>query len=137
MHLSAAMTRQRRATEMNRVCFIHPVLLSPCHVFLCFVSIDVRVKVQVFDSSDLSPLSRASVEVHGNQSLLLSSGAPLETGSDGMVVVSFPYQAGTLVIISASKRSYITHSVPWHASRIPCECLSDDDQLSCMCYSSL
>ncbi|XP_063045014.1 protein FAM171A2-like [Engraulis encrasicolus] len=80
---------------------------------------DVRVKVQVFDSSDLSPLSRASVEVHGNQSLLLSSGAPLETGSDGIVVVSFPYQAGTLVIISASKRNYITHSVPWHASRIP------------------
>lgn len=81
------------------------------------VSAEVQVRVQVFDSSDLSPISHAFVEVHGNQSVLASS----EAGSDGMLVVNFLYKPGTLVIITASKRDYITNSVPWHANRIPRE----------------
>ncbi|XP_054898983.1 protein FAM171A2 [Poeciliopsis prolifica] len=76
---------------------------------------EVQVKVQVFDNSDLSPLADAQVEVHGNQTLLASSHA----GSDGVVKLSFLYRAGTWVIITASKRDYITNSVPWHSSRIP------------------
>ncbi|XP_061563934.1 protein FAM171A2 isoform X1 [Cololabis saira] len=76
---------------------------------------DVQIKVQVFDNSDLSPLADAQVEVHGNGSLLATSRA----GSDGVVRVTFPYRAGTWVIISASKRDYVTNSVPWHSSRIP------------------
>uniref|UniRef100_A0A3B5KYW2 Uncharacterized protein n=1 Tax=Xiphophorus couchianus TaxID=32473 RepID=A0A3B5KYW2_9TELE len=57
----------------------------------------------------------AQVEVHGNQTLLASSHA----GSDGVVRLGFLYRAGTWVIITASKRDYITNSVPWHSSRIP------------------
>uniref|UniRef100_A0A3B5L398 Uncharacterized protein n=1 Tax=Xiphophorus couchianus TaxID=32473 RepID=A0A3B5L398_9TELE len=76
---------------------------------------EVQVKVQVFDNSDLSPLADAQVEVHGNQTLLASSHA----GSDGVVRLGFLYRAGTWVIITASKRDYITNSVPWHSSRIP------------------
>lgn len=76
---------------------------------------EVQIKVQVFDNSDLSPLADAQVEVHGNQTILASSKA----SSDGVVRVNFMYRAGTWVIITASKRDYVTNSVPWHSSRIP------------------
>ncbi|XP_034425897.1 protein FAM171A2 isoform X1 [Hippoglossus hippoglossus] len=76
---------------------------------------EVEIKVQVFDSSDLSPLAGAQVHVHGNQTILASSRA----GSDGVLKVNFLYRAGTWVIITASKQDYITNSVPWHSSRIP------------------
>ncbi|XP_069373903.1 protein FAM171A2 isoform X2 [Paralichthys olivaceus] len=76
---------------------------------------EVQIKVQVFDSSDLSPLADAQVHVHGNQTILASSRA----GSDGVLRVSFLYRAGTWVIITASKQDYVTNSVPWHSSRIP------------------
>lgn len=80
---------------------------------------EVQIKVQVFDNSDLSPLADAQVEVHGNQTILTSSRA----SSDGTVRVSFLYRTGTRVIITASKRDYVTNSVPWHSSRIPCKSL--------------
>ncbi|TKS89393.1 Protein FAM171A2 [Collichthys lucidus] len=76
---------------------------------------EVQIKVQVFDNSDLSPLADAQVEVHGNQTVLASSRA----GSDGVLRVNFLYRTGTWVIITASKRDYVTNSVPWHSSRIP------------------
>ncbi|KAF0025856.1 hypothetical protein F2P81_022737 [Scophthalmus maximus] len=76
---------------------------------------EVQIKVQVFDSGDLSPLADAHVQVHGNQSVLASSRA----GSDGVLRVSFLYRAGTWVIITASRPDYVTNSVPWHSSRIP------------------
>lgn len=79
--------------------------------------IEVQIKVQVFDNSDLSPLAAAQVEVHGNQTILASSRA----GSDGVLRVSFLYRTGTWVIITASKQDYVTNSVPWHSSRIPCK----------------
>ncbi|XP_028826707.1 protein FAM171A2 [Denticeps clupeoides] len=78
-------------------------------------AVEVQVRVQAFDSSDLSPLGHAAIEVHGNRSVLLSS----LTGSDGVLVVSFLYRPGTFVIITASKKDYVTSSVPWHANRIP------------------
>lgn len=77
----------------------------------------MQIKVQVFDNSDLSPLADAQVEVHGNQTVLASSRA----GRDGVLRVSFPYRTGTWVIITASKQDYVTNSVPWHSSRIPCK----------------
>ena len=83
---------------------------------LCFLT-EVQIKVQVFDNSDLSPLADAQVEVHGNQTVLASGRA----GGDGVLRVSFLYRAGTWVIITASKQDYVTNSVPWHSSRIPCE----------------
>lgn len=82
------------------------------------VPTEVQIKVQVFDNSDLSPLADAQVEVHGNQSAILASG---RADGDGVVRVGFPYRTGTSVIITASKRNYVTNSVPWHSSRIPCE----------------
>lgn len=83
---------------------------------LFYVS-EVQVRVQVFDSGDLSPLANAAITVHGNQTLLAQSKA----SSDGVQVVSFLYRTGTWVIITASQRDYLTSSVPWHASRLPCE----------------
>lgn len=79
---------------------------------------EVQIKVQVFDNSDLSPLADAQVEVHGNQSALLASG---RADGGGVVRVGFLYRTGTSVIITASKQNYVTNSVPWHSSRIPCE----------------
>ena len=76
---------------------------------------DVQIRVQVFDNSDLSPLSDAQVVVHGNQSVLASSRA----GPDGVLRVTFPYRLATWVIISASKQDYVTNSVPWHSGRVP------------------
>ncbi|XP_007233014.3 protein FAM171A2 [Astyanax mexicanus] len=76
---------------------------------------EVQVRVQVFDGGDLSPLSKAAIVVHGNQSVLASSQAE----NDDAVVVKFLYRTGTWVIITASQRDYVTSSVPWHASRVP------------------
>ncbi|KAL6094399.1 fam171a2 [Pungitius sinensis] len=78
-------------------------------------AVEVQIKVQVFDNSDLSPLADAEVVVHGNQTVLASSRA----GGDGVLRVSFLYRTGTWVIITASKQDYVTNSVPWHSSRIP------------------
>ncbi|KAM9560726.1 protein FAM171A2 [Salvelinus alpinus] len=78
-------------------------------------ALEVQIRVQVFDNSDLSPLAGAAIEVHGNRSVLASS----QAGSDGVLRVTFLYHPGTWVIISASKHDYVTNSVPWHASRIP------------------
>lgn len=90
-------------------------------MFIFYLSLsaptEVQIKVQVFDNSDLSPLAGAQVEVHGNQTILASSRA----GSDGVLRVSFLYRTGTWVIITASKQDYVTNSVPWHSSRIPCK----------------
>ncbi|XP_061611789.1 protein FAM171A2 isoform X2 [Phyllopteryx taeniolatus] len=76
---------------------------------------EVQIKVQVLDSSDLSPLADALVQVHGNQSVSTSARA----GADGTVRVDFRYRAATWVIISASKPDYVTNSVPWYSGRPP------------------
>ncbi|KAJ7992183.1 hypothetical protein DPEC_G00275890 [Dallia pectoralis] len=78
-------------------------------------SLEVLIRVQVFDNSDLSPIAEAGVEVYGNQSVLVSSKA----GEDGVVLVTFPYRPGTLVIVAATKRGFVTNSAPWHATRVP------------------
>ncbi|XP_017541740.2 protein FAM171A2 isoform X1 [Pygocentrus nattereri] len=78
-------------------------------------ALEVLIKVQVFDNSDLSPLKEAAVQVYGNQSTLASGLA----GEDGIVKVTFMYRPGTWVIVTASKYGFVTNSAPWHASRIP------------------
>ncbi|KAJ8364643.1 hypothetical protein SKAU_G00134740 [Synaphobranchus kaupii] len=78
-------------------------------------TLDVLIRVRVFDNSDLAPLPEAAVEVYGNQSTLASSRA----GSDGVVTVTFQYHPGTWVIVTASKQGYVTNSAPWQAGRIP------------------
>ncbi|XP_062336514.1 protein FAM171A2-like isoform X1 [Osmerus eperlanus] len=75
----------------------------------------VTLRVQVFDNSDLSPLSGAAALVSGNVSSLASGTA----GNDGVVTVTFPYRPGTWVIVMATKQGFVTNSAPWHASRIP------------------
>ncbi|KAJ8404296.1 hypothetical protein AAFF_G00340690 [Aldrovandia affinis] len=77
--------------------------------------LEVLIRVQVFDNSDLSPLTDAVIEVHGNQ----SSSSSGKAGSDGIVTAALLYRPGTWVIITASKQGYVTNSAPWHASRIP------------------
>ncbi|KAG5832947.1 hypothetical protein ANANG_G00296610 [Anguilla anguilla] len=77
--------------------------------------LEVLIRVQVFDNSDLSPLPDATVEVHGNQSTPSTGRA----GSDGIATVTLLYRPGTWVIIAASKPGYVTNSAPWHAKRIP------------------
>lgn len=78
---------------------------------------EVQVRVKVFDSGNLSPLSNAAIVVHGNRSVLASS----QGASDDAVVVYFQYRTGTWVIITASRKDYVTSSVPWHANKVPCE----------------
>ncbi|XP_017556241.1 protein FAM171A2 [Pygocentrus nattereri] len=78
-------------------------------------ALEVQVRVQVFDGGDLSPLSKAAIVVHGNQSTLASRQAE----NDEAVVVNFLYRTGTWVIITASHKDYVTSSVPWHANRVP------------------
>uniref|UniRef100_A0AAZ3PCN8 Protein FAM171A2 n=1 Tax=Oncorhynchus tshawytscha TaxID=74940 RepID=A0AAZ3PCN8_ONCTS len=78
-------------------------------------ALEVLIRVQVFDNSDLSPLAETAVDVYGNQSTLASSKA----GKDGVVMVTFLYRPGTWVIVTATKQGFVTNSAPWHASRIP------------------
>ncbi|XP_036409239.1 protein FAM171A2 [Megalops cyprinoides] len=78
-------------------------------------TLEVLIRVQVFDNSDLSPLAGAAVEVFGNQTTL----PPSTAGSDGVIMVTVPYRPGMWVIVTASKHGYVTNSAPWHASRKP------------------
>ncbi|XP_016135173.1 protein FAM171A2 isoform X2 [Sinocyclocheilus grahami] len=77
--------------------------------------VEVLIKVQVFDNSDLSPLKESTVQVCGNRTVLASSLA----GGDGIVTLTFLYRPGTWVIVTASKHGFVTNSAPWHANRIP------------------
>nr|XP_046225224.1 protein FAM171A2 [Oncorhynchus gorbuscha] len=119
----------RRIWNRDVVSRMSPIYISRLFLFI-FISavwetrakslpdqgaLEVQIRVQVFDNSDLSPLAGAAIEVHGNRSVLASS----QAGSDGVLRVTFLYHPGTWVIISASKHDYVTNSVPWHASRIP------------------
>ncbi|KAL0992723.1 hypothetical protein UPYG_G00097460 [Umbra pygmaea] len=126
-----------KATWMNGhlsgICDV-AVRMPPPHIFSLFLflllgnlwdgfaksipdqgALEVLIRVQVFDNSDLSPLAEAAVEVFGNQSTLASSKA----GDDGVVSVTFLYRPGTWVIVTASKQGFVTNSAPWHAGRIP------------------
>uniref|UniRef100_A0A8C2U8R1 FAM171 N-terminal domain-containing protein n=1 Tax=Coturnix japonica TaxID=93934 RepID=A0A8C2U8R1_COTJA len=79
------------------------------------VPTDVLLKVHVYEGGSLTPLPQTSLEVLGPRGSLASG----STDPDGSGVLPLSYSLGTWVLVTATRRGFVTATVPWRVTKLP------------------